>query len=272
MPDTEGISRGIAGAAGAISGALGTYAGWKRDDAVRADQQQFAIGRDEARMEYDSAMIDKRMQRDMTMFGMQQDAQKQEREYERAMAEEQLRNANAGKALFLSQSGYDSTAVEAASRMSPKAGAEFLDAAMAQAGLQLRAKTEAEQARMKAAMAQEQFPILDVETGKPNPGYQMSGNGQVVPRQGGKPQPSAAELERLGLVPSSANVGGVTFKAPEKQTREPRLIESVDGKVYRFDGPTGKLVEVPKESQAQTPPMDAGNMIGQFLEQLKQKQ
>lgn len=228
MPDTQGLAPGIAGAGSAIAGALGTYAGWKRDDAVRADQQRFATQRDDARMAHESAMIDKRTKRDMDLYGMQQDAQKQERDMERAMAEEQLRAANAGKAGYLAMSGYDPTAVEAASKMTPKAAAEFLDAAMAQAGMELRARTEAQQAAQKADAARKSYPLLDPTTGQPDPGYFMTGNGQVVPRQGSKPQPSAAELERMGLVPASANVGGVTFERATKATK-PNEIKTVVG-------------------------------------------
>lgn len=226
MPDTQGLAPGIAGAGSAIAGALGTYAGWKQNDKVRADEQQFATQRDNARMAQESAMIDKRMDRDMTMFGMQQDAQKQEREVERAMADEQLRAANAGKAAFLGQSGYDPIAVAAASKMSPKAAAEFLDSAMAQAGLELRARMEAQQAEQKAKAARESFPLFDPATGKPDAAYFMTGNGQVVPRQGAKAGPSAEELQKMGLVPSSAKVGGVTFERTGK-TPKPSEIRTV---------------------------------------------
>jgi len=168
-------------------------------------------------------MIDKRMDRDMTMFGMQQDAQKQEREVERAMADEQLRAANAGKAAFLGQSGYDPIAVAAASKMSPKAAAEFLDSAMAQAGLELRARMEAQQAEQKAKAARESFPLFDPATGKPDAAYFMTGNGQVVPRQGSKAGPSAEELQQMGLVPKSAKVGAVTFGRSGDATKPPPL-------------------------------------------------
>lgn len=257
LPDTQGMAPGIQGATGAIAGALGTYAGWKRDDTVRADQQQFATQRDEARMAHESGLVDKRSQRDMQMFGMEQDARKQERELEKAMADEQLRSANAGKAAFLMQSGYDATAVQAASKMSPKAAAEFLDAGMSQAGMELRARMEAEQARTKAAEARKSYPLLDPSTGKAEAGYFMTGNGQVVPRGAAQPQPfSPEELQKMGLAPSSAKVGNVTF-GRSKTAPKPSEIRTV------ADPSTGQRTTVMwDEAKAQwmpwNPPMAPG--------------
>ncbi len=270
MPDTQGLAPGIAGAGSAIAGALGTYAGWKRDDKVRADQQAFAAERDEARMGHESSMIDKRMARDMQMFGMEQDAQKQEREAEKAMADEQLRAANAGKAAFLMQAGYDPTAIKAASAMQPKAASEFLESAMAQAGLELRARMDAEQAKQKASMARQTFPILDPLTGRPHQGHFITGHGVTLPRDGATPDPFSPQIlegmAKAGMKPNAATIGGVQFKSTDATPREPRLLQDANGEFYRFDGPTGKLVPVPKEGQSAPPDMDPANAIRSILQ------
>lgn len=271
-PDTQGLAPGIQGATSAIAGALGTYAGWKRDDVVRADQQQFASGMAVDQRSHESAMIDKRMDRDMQMFGMEKDAQKEQREMEKAMEEEQLRHANTGKAAFLMQSGYDRTSLEAASKMTPKAAAEFLDAGMTQAGMELKARMQAQHDAKQAEEARKSYPMLDPLSGKPDAGYFMTGNGQMVPRAAAKPQPwSPEQLRDMGLKPTQAKIGNVTFGQGSK-TEAPTQLRTVKDRngidvTVMWDNETRSWVpwNAPMSLSASGPTLDPSNALKSVL-------
>lgn len=299
MPDTQGLAPGISAAAGTISGAFKTWADWKRQDAVRKDEQAFTSQRDEARMQQEmmladrrlqnesamldkrltgeSSMLEKRLQGQMSMFGAQRDANREDKALERAIVEEQLRLANVGKAAFLVQAGYDPGAVEAASKMDPKAAGQFLDSAMSQAGYRLKAQTESqaqldlEEGRRKAQPPSDpKMTMVPQADGTMSPygvivdrGKVISGALPVGERSGGlTPEQAMA----LGLKPTEAVVGGVKYRTPSAGGNRPQM--GMDGKYYRFDAPTGTMVEVPM--QGQTPvavPADAaGNAIRAMLQ------
>lgn len=258
MPDTQGLAPGIAGAGSAIAGALGTYAGWKQDDKVRADQQQFATQRDEARMGHESAMIDKRWDRDMELFGMQQDAQKQEREVERAMADEQLRAANLGMASYLAHSGYDPTALLAASKMDAKAQDQFLRSAMAQAGMELKARVETK-AEIERRMAEEEM--------KPDPAPKWL----PVQKPDGTPSSYGVPYDGKRLL------GGAMPMNPKPDPVAPQRLASkqlkqidMNGRpvTVLFDPNTGSVeqIEVPGQKEVKRTPADTGNLIRGVLD------
>lgn len=269
MPDTQGLAPGITAAAGAISGAFKTWADWKRQDAVRKDEQAFTTQRDQARMEQEmtladrrmaneSAMLDKQLQGQMSMFGAQRDANREDKAKEREIVEEQLRLANVGKAAFLAQAGYPQEAVEAASKLPPKAAAQWLDSAMAQAGWKFKAQTETdaqlglEAERRKAeGPANPQMLMVPGADGKDpiygvvvDRGKVISGALPVGERSGGMTPEQAMQL---GMKPSEATIGGVKFRTPSAGTARVHL--GMDGKYYRFDAPTGTMVEIPMQGE-----------------------
>lgn len=288
MPDTQGLAPGISAAAGAISGAFKTWADWKRQDAVRKDEQAFTSQRDEARMQQEmmladrrlqneSAMLDKQLEGEMAMFGAKREANREDKEAERAIVEEQLRLANVGKAAFLVQAGYDPGAVEAASKMDPKAAGQFLDSAMSQAGYRLKAHTEAqaqldlEEGRRKAQPPSDpKMTIVPQADGTMSPygvivdrGKVISGALPVGERSGGlTPEQAMA----WGLKPTEAVVGGVKYRTPSAGGNRPQM--GMDGKHYRFDAPTGTMVEVPIQGQTPVavPAPAAGNAIRAMLQ------
>jgi len=177
LPDTEGYGPGITAAGNAISGALGTYAGWKRQDKTRAEDREERLARQEAGFTHDEAMQGAGFEHDESMFGKRLAATKEERATQREREEEQTRLANAGMAAALEGMGYDRTALEAAGRMPPKTASVFLQSAHAQAGAKIKEAMERESAAAKAQaelaikrdyLNQPGLPIRDAE-GKPRP-------------------------------------------------------------------------------------------------------
>lgn len=236
-PDTEGISRGIAGAGNAIAGALGTYAGWQQQNKVREDQQAHESGLAQQRFDLESALVDKRMDRDLAMFGMEQDAKKQERELEKAMADEQTRYANAGMMAFLNQLGASEDMIAAGMNLPEKSREPFLKAAL---------HTKLKEVERQQQLSDEIAGAMIREQMKPPPDPRL----KDVLTEDGKPTGYGVPYD------GSKVLGGAMAKAgPQSRTTAPRPAPKqlrqidIDGRAVSvlFDPNTGEVepVKVP---------------------------
>lgn len=264
MPDTQGLAPGIAGAGNAIAGALGTYAGWKRDDVVRADQQAHAERLQQGRFDLESALIDKRMERDMTMFGMERNAQQQDKDAEKAMADEMTRYANAGMMAFLEQIGASPDLMAAGQGLPEKAREPFLKAAVA-----TKLKEHERQQEIDAEIRK----AMEIEAQKPAPNPQML----TIRKPDGSPSEYGVPYDGKRVLGGAMPMDGPRPPLSSARPYPLRYIEqdagSLSPKVPKvFDPNTGKVIDVEKPVGASIAPapVDTVKTITDYLNQLRQ--
>jgi hypothetical protein len=251
LPDTQGYGPGITAAGNAISGALGTYAGWKRQDKTRAEDRGWAVEDREARFAQQEEMFGLEAGQEEKMFGMGTERAKALREMAARLEEEDLRKTNAGMALALGNMGVPPEKLKVLSDGDPKAANVAMLNMLKMQGHQMSLEQEAAQKRKNLELPG--IPIRD-ETGKPRPDvgfYGPTGEAFRSKPAGATPEEAIA----AGMVADQTVVDGVTYRRPkvakDAGRKIPQMKEVEVGLNPRTGQPmmgqqwTGKFVDLP---------------------------
>lgn len=239
-PDTQGLGPGIAAAGDAFAGALKTYGQNKRQDAVRAEdrqwqQQDHSQLREEQLADYGMRRGDMLSDRatlreqDLADYGMRRGDAKADKEEERNRElEDKIAHYGTTAGLYASQGFADPDAIAWAATRPPKEQAAAFEAIVGQASFKA-------QQTLKQQLNSQLSPLPQSD------GYQMTGNGQLVPPAKPKVAPLTPEqLADFGLKPQEVKVGGVTYRAPVPPKEVfPVLREDPNGNVKAYDRRTG---------------------------------
>lgn len=274
LPDTQGYGPGITAAGNAFSGALGTYAGWKRQDKTRAEDRAWSVEDREARFAQEEEMQGRRFGHDEAMFGKELGARKEEREMRKAMEEEALRRTNAGLAFAAQQMGIPAEELAPLAGMNPKTANVVLQSIYGRAGHKLEQAEKLQDFATKQAMEQarqdaEQQPriIHDPLTGEPT---DYIGWGRMaLPRPGTKDTAAERAIKfaaENGLPLQSVTAGGMKFGPARADESKPQAIRLADGTIVSAvqDSKTGEWVPVKVKGLEAEPPI-TGSPLSEVL-------